>query len=72
VPPATATGYVLAQASSIGFADATGKVSFPLTIPGNPGLLGLGITSQIVDFDPTLPFAVPIGTSSGLTAVVGN
>ena len=70
--PATATGYVLAQASSIGFADPTGKVAFPLTIPGNPGLLGLGITSQIVDFDPTLPVAVPIGTSSGLTAVIGN
>ena len=74
--PGTAPGllaYVLPiLASNVGFADATGTVSWPLSLPQNPALTGLTIVGQVVDFDFALPYAAPVGTSQAIEARLGN
>jgi hypothetical protein len=71
--PPTALAYVLPILSSaVGFADATGTVSWTLPLPYDPSLTGLSIVSQVVDFDPFLGFPAPIGTSQAMDAVIGN
>jgi hypothetical protein len=71
--PPTVLAYVLPiLASNVGFADATGTVSWGLSLPQNPALTGLTIVGQVVDFDFALPFAAPIGTSQAIEARLGN
>ncbi|MCR9243838.1 MAG: lamin tail domain-containing protein [bacterium] len=49
-----------------------GASSTPLAIPCITALTGLRIGAQIFDFDPALAASVPLGTSTGLTSIVGN
>lgn len=71
--PATFLAYVLpVLTSTIGFADTTGKVSWSMPLPNDSGLLGIPLVSQVVDFDPFLPNALPIGGSQGMEAVIGH
>ncbi len=49
-----------------------GTVSFAFPVPCNASLDGLQLNAQLVDIDPALGASVPVGTSQGLTAVIGN
>jgi hypothetical protein len=71
--PPTALGYVAPIAgSAIGFANALGEVGFPLGIPCNASYLGTYLAHQLVDFDLTLPFGLPLGTSRCMETIIGN
>ncbi len=70
--PPTAFGYLLpVVASSIGFANASGNVSFPFPLPLDTGYLGIALATQVIDFDLALPFATPIGLSRAMETVIG-
>ncbi|MCA8953008.1 MAG: lamin tail domain-containing protein [Planctomycetes bacterium] len=51
---------------------AAGTSSTPLPIPCVTLLTGLPIGAQIIDYDPALSDPLPLGTSAGLTSIVGN
>ena len=38
----------------------------------DPAFYGLPVTGQLIDLDPALPGAVPIGTSEGIQTVIGS
>ncbi|MBK8101313.1 MAG: lamin tail domain-containing protein [Planctomycetes bacterium] len=59
-------------ASNLVFAGGTGDGSFGLGLPCDNSLHGLPVTAQFVDYDVTLAFPLPIGSSQGLQLVVGN
>lgn len=52
--------------------DLTGNASFPFAIPANNSLLGTVLSAQYFDVDPTLPFALPFGSSRGAQFAIGN
>jgi hypothetical protein len=63
--------YVLPTTLSVTLpTSGTGTASFPASIPLDPTLVGGQITFQDWDLDLTLPFALPIGTSRAMTAII--
>jgi Lamin Tail Domain len=52
--------------------DLTGNASFAFPIPANNSLLGTVLAAQYFDVDPTLPFALPFGSSRGAQLAIGN
>ena len=70
--PATAMGFVFPIASSLGFANPSGEVSFPFGIPSNPAFLGTSLGTQLVDLDFAMTFATQIGTSRAMETTIGN
>jgi hypothetical protein len=69
--PATVQGYVVSSVNLFGLTDANGDVSFPVGIPCVPSFVGIPLSAQIANIDPGLPAALPIGTTSALTATIG-
>lgn len=49
-------------------AHGEGNLSFP--IPGNPALTGLTLHWQIFDFDPSLPYPLPVGNSQAMSVTI--
>lgn len=70
--PATVLGYVLPVVTVAGFSDAAGSVAFPFPMVCNPNFLGTQLGSQLIDFDLSLPNALPIGTSNAMVVTIGN
>jgi hypothetical protein len=70
--PATVQIYVNPLATVLLFADGLGNASYAFPLPPENALAGLPLSTQSVDLDAALPFAVPIGTSAGLQVTVGN
>lgn len=56
--------------TSVMFNSADGDASFPLPIPNDPQLVGLGLHWQVLDFDLALPFALPLGGSQVMTTII--
>jgi hypothetical protein len=70
--PPTVQLYVSPFVANLVFSNGLGNASFALGLPAANALAGLPIAAQVADFDPTLAFPVPIGTSQGMQLVVGN
>ena len=70
--PPTALGYVVPTTTLLGFSDNAGMTAFAIPIPCVPAFVGIQLSSQILDLDLSLPFAVPIGTSTAMTTTIGN
>ena len=51
--------------------DGNGDTSVPFAIPCSPTLQGLELYWQNLDRDATLPVALPLGVSAGLTTKFG-
>lgn len=50
--------------------NAIGEASVSFPIPGNPALVGLPLHWQAFDFDPALPFPLPLGNSQAMSVVI--
>ncbi|MBL8725412.1 MAG: hypothetical protein JNK49_15320 [Planctomycetes bacterium] len=50
--------------------DALGQARYSMPIPNHPVLLGASLGSQVFDFDPALPFALPLGNSRALSLTI--
>ncbi len=59
-------------ASVVTIHDGAGNGTYGLGLPPINDFAGLPIMAQWVEFDPALPFTLPIATSQGLQIVVGN
>ncbi len=66
--PVGATLYVdpTVLVSALGLSSPQGTAQLMLPVPNNPNLIGLSLVTQVIDFDLTLPGAVPIGLSSAM------
>jgi hypothetical protein len=74
VPGAPPTLLVYASPTFLGtvFNSIAGTGSFAFGIPPVNSLLGAQLSTQYFDLDPTLPFALPFGSSRGCQLTVGN
>lgn len=70
--PGTVNIYVSPISTVLLLSDINGNTSYGLPLPCDNALAGLPISAQSIDIDFTLPYAVPIGSSQGLLATVGN
>ncbi|MFM1871939.1 MAG: hypothetical protein RL398_1361 [Planctomycetota bacterium] len=64
--------YVNPLTTLLTFSDGLGQTAYGLGLPAANALVGLPLAAQWVDFDFTLAFSTPVGTSNGAAIVVGN
>ncbi len=53
-------------------ATAQGTLPVPLGLPPAPSFIGAVITSQLLNVDGALPFALPIGHTDGVELIIGS
>ena len=53
-------------------ASAQGRLSIPAPLPLVPSLVGTSLAMQLFNADPALPFALPIGHTTGVELTFGN
>ncbi len=54
------------------FNTGLGEASYALPLPPTNSLIGAQLVGQYFDLDPSLPYALPFGSSGGAQIVVGN
>jgi hypothetical protein len=69
--PVTVQIYLNPIIAMLALADGNGDTSLPFGIPNIGAFAGLPVTTQFLAYDPTMPDAVPAGTSVGMQFVVG-
>ena len=50
--------------------DGTGRATVPLSVPNNSALAGAVLHWQVFDFDPALPYALPLGNSNAMSVTI--